>query len=100
FDLVSCKLIACDLAYVDNHLRFGINKEKECDEGEEQEFRAEGIFDYRMTKDCCQHYEGEDRHAENQDECVPAMQYPTPFPAGNQHEPRPGPRLHGLPRRP
>src|SRR5215831_17403915 len=55
--------------------------------------------DYRMTKDGGQHYEREDRHAEIQDECGPVVQYPTPFPAGNQHETRPGPRLHGLPRR-
>src|SRR5262245_52298431 len=28
------------------------------------------------------------------------MQYPTPLPACNQQEPRPGPRLHKLPRPP
>src|SRR5262245_21792920 len=53
-----------------------------------------------MTKDGGQHCEGEDRHAENQDECGPVMQYPTPFPARNQQEPWPGLRLHELPRPP
>jgi len=43
-DLVGGKLIARDLAHVDNHLRFGVNGEKQCDEDEKKEFRGGEIF--------------------------------------------------------